>query len=197
MATHSFLELNTNGSLIYSAQTIAIWFAYRMDVETLGVGNTVMAPGCRGTVGDGSCFFDEFLRYITPKWRGSTSVGTNLDPDVETTASDITQNSGYKFNVRQDKLFATKFAKGVQPNFGAFWAAVGDVIQSSRKTLGDSKVAQALSKARYCFTITHDARRSDMAPHMIKGVNDLISKQGQSFVRISSAILNTVSTCPT
>jgi hypothetical protein len=58
------------------------WHVYRMEVLRLGNGKTLVAPGCRGTVPDGSCYFDEFCKHIQMKkvWQGRTSAGHDLFP---------------------------------------------------------------------------------------------------------------------
>jgi hypothetical protein len=50
---------------------------------------------CAGSLPDGSCTFDEFLRKTLqvsrniPAWTGSTTVGTNTNPNVESTAQEL------------------------------------------------------------------------------------------------------------
>lgn len=68
------------------------WYAYPLDVTVFGPGAILTAPNCFGGGPGRSCLFDQFLCYIdvdtnfNPLWTGSTTVGTNLDPDVVDTA---------------------------------------------------------------------------------------------------------------
>ena len=143
-----------------------------MDVQAYGSGGTLIASGCIGSLPDKSCTFDEFLRHISPKWKGSTSVGTSLDPDVTKAATEL-KSSGYKGDMIQTELFpkAGLSTKQMAP-FPTVLQLLGDNINECRKKETDAKLGTLLSKARTCFSMVHAARLADHASELIVGVNN-------------------------
>jgi hypothetical protein len=61
-----------------------LWHSYRIEVDQYGVGETLLAPGCRGSFPDKSCDFDDFCKHVEligakrakkdDKWTGNTSA---------------------------------------------------------------------------------------------------------------------------
>ena len=161
------------------------WNTYRMEVLALGPDKTNIAAGCKGSVGDGSCYFDEFVRRISPDWEDSTTIGTELNPDVEATVSKL-ESSGYDYVTPQDKLFPSIFdGKTTQP-FSKVLQAVGDSIEGCRKTLGGDEIIQQLDKARYSLDMVREVRLADQAKATVAGVNKMIAQQGKTFVSSSA-----------
>jgi hypothetical protein len=148
-----------------------------MSVEAFGVGNTGIANGCKGTVGDGSCYFDEFVKEISPDWSGSTSVGQDLNPPVETTVDDLVANGDYDYVAHQDKLFPKLFPDARSGTYGDVFQALGDKIKACRIKTGDIKLGTLLVNARYAISMVHDARRAEQAGNLIDEVNKLIKKR--------------------
>lgn len=151
-----------------------------MSVDAFGVGNTVIANGCRGSVGDSSCYFDEFIREISPQWTGSTSVGTDLDPPVESTVQDLVNNGNYDYIERQDLLFPldpATFPKKRKAPFGTVFNAVGNRIEAARMKFGDIQLGPLLNKCRYTMSMIHDARRAENAAALIRELNAEIQKR--------------------
>ena len=165
---------------------MAIWYAYRMNVKAFGAGNTLIANKCLGSLPDKSCTFDELVRYISHDPLQTTSVGTNLKPDVVATAHEL-KNQGYKSAYKLPTLFPTQFQGKKQCNFSQFWTALADNIQASRQKLGDGSWADELFEVRRAMALTHDARREDQAQHVIQGVDNIIQKKGFQWVRQSRA----------
>lgn len=174
-----------------------LWYAYRMDITVFGSGNTILAPGCIGTVSDRSCYFDEFLRYIqrtgptTAAWTGSTTVGTDLNPDVLSTANELATSgtaetpSRYSNTVEPAKLFPNKFVMGASPSFGVVMGSVMDNIQACRQAVvNDEGISEELDNARRAMVSVHEARLADQAALVLTGVNTQLANAGYSWVRI-------------
>jgi len=160
-----------------------------MNVEAFGAQHTVLAAGCKGTVGDGSCYFDEFLKHIFPAWKGSTTVGTNLSPDVDATAKELAAlKPPYTGSTVHGKLFpgdkAFQDAKA-GPQFPKVMQTLGNNIRNCRVKLGDN---DDFLNCRKATSMVHAGRVADQAHFIIEGVNKIIdaetAKLGQSsFVR--------------
>lgn len=164
-------------------QTLLYWFVYRMDIEAFGPLNQLIASGCRGSVGDGTCHFDEFVRHISPKFRGSTNIGQDLNPDVDNAVQQL-RSRGYKPEVKAHILFPSVFVDdGQPPSLAKIVEEVGDTIKACRSKLGDGKLGQNLYKARYAMDITQEARQADQAAGKIREIKQKIIALGKTFVR--------------
>ena len=162
-----------------------MWYAYRMDVQAYGHGNTEIARGCKGSLADRSCTFNEFLRRITRKWHGTISISdTDLDPDVENAVQAL-RNSGYDYTVNQDRFLPSYFGSEFAAPFSDIWKAMGDVIKACRQKLGDVNMGSKLDKVRYCMTMVHYARQSDQAMSLINAINQSLHEGSLKFVRNS------------
>ena len=159
-------------------QGVLYFLIYRMDVQAFGSGNTAIAADCFGSLPDKSCTFDEFLKYVSPQWQGSTSVGTSLSPDVEMTAREL-KSSGYQGVTDLIKMFGPN--AGLDPNndrpFAEIVTMLGDDIDACRQEEGDPKLGTLLSKARTCIGMVHKARSADQAAALIKGVNNVLEAE--------------------
>ncbi|KAI1080981.1 hypothetical protein F5B20DRAFT_588939 [Whalleya microplaca] len=160
-----------------------LWYAYRLDVIAFGSGNTVIAPNCIGSAPGKSCFFDEFVRYIqmtgqtTSAWTGSTTVGTNLEPDVFTTASELDKN-GYRNTVDPSKVFPSAYQKTSWTNFSDIFGKLVDNIQQCRQHLQDQGIDNELDSIRRAMVSIHEARKADQADKLILGINKQLSNAG-------------------
>ncbi|KAK3680430.1 hypothetical protein LTR37_021241 [Vermiconidia calcicola] len=173
-------------------QTMAFWYAYRMDIQANSQGGNLIAAGCKGTVQDGSCNFNEFLKHISPVSPGTTTsiIGTDLDPDVESAVKAL-QNSGYDYDIDQRTFLPSLFdpnetakekKKFNKKPFSVIWKGMGDVIKGCRKTLGDVNMGSKLDNVRYCTNMVHYARQSENAAAVIDKVNDYLTrKRGFTF----------------
>ncbi|KAK3708150.1 hypothetical protein LTR37_011654 [Vermiconidia calcicola] len=166
-------------------QTVAYWYAYRMDIQANSQGGNLIAAGCKGTVQDGSCNFNEFLKHISPGSPGTITsiIGTDLDPDVDTAVKAL-QNSGYNYAADQRLLLPslfppneTKEEKKIKKPFGEIWKGTGDVINTCRTKLGDVNMGSKLDQVRYCMTMVHLARQSEQAKGVIDRVNKYLLKE--------------------
>lgn len=176
-----------------------IWYAYRMDIMAFGAGSTLIAPDCIGTAPDGTCYFDEFLRYIerigpnNPAWTGRTAVGTNLDPDCLNTADELANGgtagtpSRYTNTVEPSKLFPNRWIPGDSPSFSDIFGAVVDNIQACRQKINDGSLDDLLDNSRRAIVSVLDAREADQAAKVLQGVNAELSKLGCSWVRDTPA----------
>lgn len=156
-----------------------------MEVQLFGPTKTTIGPGCKGTVGDGSCYFDEFVKHISPTWKGSTTIGTNLEPDAQTIATALQQSKGampynYVTDLRQ-------LLSGVNPTekatFSLVWTGLGDAINTCRNNAAFPKVALQWANVKQSMGMVHDARWSDQAAAMINNVNEELADLKAGFVR--------------
>ncbi|CAD6446790.1 c0cce018-0dd8-4ded-b88e-b56bc0468414-CDS [Sclerotinia trifoliorum] len=81
-------------------QIVAFWYAYRINIEAFGLDKNPIAPGCRGSLLDGSCTLAEFAEYT--RWKTKNGIpfptgllGADLTPNPLGAVQAI-QNSGYK-----------------------------------------------------------------------------------------------------
>ena len=164
-----------------------VWYAYPMDVQAYEFGFTLIAPGCKGSIADGSCSFDELLKYLQRsghEWTGSTTVGQKLNPEVGSTAAELSA-SGYKCNFEPLKLFTNNILP-TQTNFPTMFGQVVDNIQECRKKFTDAALTDGLTKARYAMTCMQRARFADQSENLIKDLNQQLASKGATWVRISS-----------
>ncbi|KAJ9624400.1 hypothetical protein H2203_005135 [Taxawa tesnikishii (nom. ined.)] len=155
-----------------------------MDVSAHGVGATNgIAIGCRGSNSDGSCQFDELMKYIhnpgkkTPLWSGSTDIGDDFFPDPVHAAEEL-HNNGYNNAFDSGKLFPNIWPNGGQQQLGALLSAVTDRIQAARQTSGDDYFTRELRSARSAITIATEARLADLANYRIPAINTKLHDQG-------------------
>jgi len=176
-----------------------------MDLKAFGhdsAGNSGgIAAGCPGTVSDGSCYFDEFLKHIqhvgknSRRWTGKTSVGSWTDPDVFDTARELS-GSTYKNTPDASKLFPNLFGShDPMPGFGKVYDAVTDRIQACRQRVGDGALRLELDAVREAMFVIHDVRVADQAKTCIAGINAELTARGVSWVSTflsPSATKNTI-----
>lgn len=160
-----------------------------MDVSAHGVGATNgIAIACRGSNPDGSCQFDELMRYIhqksrkTPAWLGSTDIGDDFFPDPVHAAEQL-YNNGYTNFHDSAKLFPNIWPNGGQQQLGAIMTAITDRIQAARRTSGDDFFVRELKRARTAVTIAMEARLADNATFGIKNINKMLEAQHVTWVR--------------
>lgn len=144
-------------------------------------GNTI-APGCPGTGAGGRCFFDEFLQYIQSDekpWTRTTSVGTNLLPNVANTAQELS-NLRYNQYIEPGKLIA---GLPTVVTFEGLFKPVVDNIQKSRQIVGGLDIDDELGGVREALTNVHEMRIADQALFTIQSVNQLLANYGYDWVR--------------
>lgn len=155
-------------------QALMFWYAYRMNVDAFGAQHTVLAAGCKGTVGDGSCYFDEFLKYISPKWTGSTTTGTDLKPAIGKTATELGAGQ-YDGVTPQRSLFPNDPQMTGNPvKFKVIMTALGDNIKQCRLKLGNNA---DFVECRKSMVLVQTARKIDQASGLIRDLNDFITKE--------------------
>ncbi|KAJ5642063.1 hypothetical protein N7490_006063 [Penicillium lividum] len=175
-------------------QLILLWYSYRMDVKTYGAGNTVIAPGCVGSVlTDESCEFDEFLKYIQRepgyydrwvKWTGSTSVGIDLTPDVIDTGNELkSMTPSYAFNTEDwHKIIPGAFNEGSFPSFTKAYGNLINTIQTIRETAPNLEVPvnidTELYGAQQSMVLANDGRAYDDAQYKIAYINGILEEKG-------------------
>lgn len=180
-----------------------LWYAYRMEIKMYGVGETYLANLCEGHAPDGSCLFDEFLKYIQRgpgrnenwvKWTGDTTVGTNLNPDVEATARELlamkqspVPSQRYEYKENWYRLYRREFSPRAVPYFSEAYTKVINLIQDMRKaapTLDPPvDVSDELHSIRQSIVSVLAGRQHDSANWLIRGVNDIIQRRGLPWVR--------------
>lgn len=169
------------------------WYVYRMDCLAFGKPNRI-ATGCHGGGPGGTCLFDEFLRHIqshgTPErpiepWTGSTSVGTNLDPDVWNTANELLNSGERDTPTRYPNVYdPLKIMPELEqaPNHENFLGKMVDVVQDSRAKAGLTQLEPQLDNVRLALGFTYEARIGDMTKYLIIGLNKLLKKNGVTWV---------------
>ena len=169
-----------------------LWYAYSMDLKAFGHDSTgtsgSIAAGCPGTMSDGSCYFDEFLKYIqhvgmnSRRWTGKTSVGSWTDPDVFDTARELS-SSTYKNTHDASILFPNLFGfDDPNPGFSKLYDAVTDRIQACRQRVGDGALRFELDAIGQAMFLIHDVRVADQAKTCIAGINAELTARGVSWV---------------
>lgn len=168
-----------------------LWYGYSMEILAFGHDSTgssgAIAAGCKGTVIDGSCYLDEFLKHIqkvganSAAWTGMIpGVGPNMFPDVFDTAAELS-SSTYSNNHDAQKLFPHA-GLSHSPAFSAVYQLVTDRIQLCRQQLGDGELRQELNGIRQAMIMVHDTRVADHAKTCIDGVNDMLDQKGIKWV---------------
>ena len=167
-----------------------MWYAYRMDVQAYGHGNTEIAYMARGSVTGppqreaGSLTFDEFLRRLNRRWQGTTSI-TSLDPDVETIKSALA-NANFDYVADADRLFPNQFYRNQQHiTFSDIWTPLGNNIKACRFKLGDAAFGTKLDNVRYAMNMVHIARLSDHSDGLIRDLQNYLQRSFPGFVRAS------------
>jgi hypothetical protein len=173
-----------------------------MDVAAHGVGaENSIAVACRGSNRDGSCTFDELMRYIdrptakpdkdgkkkknTPKttWLDSTDIGGDFFPDPVHAAAELSDKE-YPSNYDESRLFPNIWTPDdKKPQLSPIIEAITNRIQAARRTLGDGAIALQLEKAKDAINICMEARLADNANRRIKYLNDKLGKLGVTWVR--------------
>ena len=175
-----------------------MWYAYRMDVQTKGAGQTSIAPGCIGTVSDKSCTFNEFLQHISSGKQGTTTSisDTDLDPDVQEIVNAM-DSSGNRYIVNQQNLLPKSFDKPLGNPWNKVWESLGDVVAECRTAQGDAAFGTKLTNVQYAMAMTHYARLAEDAEALIKNLNSFLQQSGFGFVRRSgTSAFPLVLSCP-
>lgn len=163
-------------------QTVFFWYAYRLGIEAFGEDSKI-APGCK------NCNFDEFIKYIQKKptlnrkgqpvggitpFTGSTGIGDNLEPDVETAVSKLNA-AGYQCVTSVHNLLPDVFPNDDRaPGLGAILDPIMQHIQEARQKLGDNaKATSIVSKLQQCMAAATSARKQENA----KGIIDAFEKE--------------------
>ncbi|KAL1985215.1 hypothetical protein VTN96DRAFT_8131 [Rasamsonia emersonii] len=172
-------------------QTVFFWYAYRMEIEAFGEA-TVIAPKCPSP-----CDFDTFIKYIQkePKldrkgrpignitpFTGSTGIGNNLEPDVET-AVDKLNAVGYQSVNSVNKLLPGTFPNDDRaPGLPLILDPMVQRIQEARQKLGNNaKAASILSKLQECMAGVSSARKQENAKNIIDAFNKEKDKRKYTF----------------
>jgi hypothetical protein len=146
--SYVFASASANGY-----QVVYLWYAYQLDIKQTTGWTSQFARGCIGTVPGGGCYFDEFARWIAyqspkkgalPKWTGSTQIGTNLAPDVDDAATQLT-NAGYKPTTSPYKLLPAQWPDSkTLPDLGfsVIFDPVMDRIATIRAALKNAGISE-------------------------------------------------------
>lgn len=167
-----------------------IWYAYQMEIKAFpsyAAKDRFIAPGCKGSRSDGSCYFDDLLQYIQDTesdstWTGTTTIGKNLTPDLATIVKDLSAK-GYNQVVDGKKLLPKDFlSKDPQPGFYAIFNKLVTAIQQCRAEAGDFALSSELASARTAMKHVHYARLQDQAAVSIAQVNEILRRRGITWV---------------
>jgi hypothetical protein len=80
--------------MAHSYECVFLWDAHQVELLAFGAGNHQIAPGCVGSRPDGTCYFQEFVEFITDKQFGGDLISPrdNLNPPVDETAHFLEAN---------------------------------------------------------------------------------------------------------
>ena len=146
-----FKESHVQAADLLLAQTIFLWYVYQIDSQVSGA-NRQIAPGCNG------CTFDQFLNYIQQdkfKFPKTTPVGTNLAPDVMSTAQWLVDN-GYQAKCVPQRLFPSLSVQGT---------GIADILGAAADRMNQVKGTAAtalVTNARLALEGVHEARLSEI-----------------------------------
>ncbi|RLL96202.1 hypothetical protein CFD26_101939 [Aspergillus turcosus] len=172
-----------------------MWFAYRMDIQAFGVRPDMIAPGCHGTVADGSCYLDEFINHLQRDGKKldagqKTSAGTWLLPDAVDMAKELTtlKSNGVDFVPNQDpeKIFRSGTFTQPNPRLSDILSLVTDRIEAARVKLGDGELKDELFEAREAINGVHEARLADNGQDLIDTINDYLKNEKGSSTTVET-----------
>ncbi|KAI2993671.1 hypothetical protein CBS147346_10891 [Aspergillus niger] len=153
--------------------TVFWWYAYRLGVDSYGVSNNPIATGCPGPAADGSCYFDEFVKYIDKAGlTGSTGIKTNLDPTVNDAVAGLT-SAGYKNTLNAPLLLPQDFkaAPGTSASLQKILQAIAPYISHARQTAKDADTLSArLTKMQDCMLQATQARKIEQASNIVEAL---------------------------
>ncbi|KAH8883324.1 hypothetical protein GQ53DRAFT_882936 [Thozetella sp. PMI_491] len=182
-------------------QMVFGFYAYRITVIAAPKdGNGKIDPtklhisGCAGTMPDGSCTFDEFVKKVqyvnmnrnpknpdaySPPWDGKSSVGTNTQPDPDAVVKEM-ESLKVKMQADVSKLIPSKGwgTKGVpNPSFRDMMSEMVNTVQDARTALGsDDKVKVELDKMDQVIDTVRNYRRKENAAGREKWLQDWFTK---------------------
>lgn len=140
---------------------------------------------------ESGCYLDEFLKYIQAvsrgetKWQGSTTAGTDLNPNVEEIVSEL-KAQGYNTE-RQNwyRLLPSEFTPNAVATFSQGYTKIMNRIQTMRADAAARGVdiGFELKNIRYSIIQTAAGRTMDNAAWLIKHLNEITAKAGYSWIR--------------
>ncbi|GKZ28965.1 hypothetical protein AbraIFM66950_002212 [Aspergillus brasiliensis] len=153
--------------------TVFWWYAYRLGVDSYGVSDNPIATGCPGSAADGSCYFDEFVKYIDKAGlTGNTGIGTNLDPTVNDAVAGLT-SAGYKNTLNAPLLLPqdVKAARDTSAPLREILKAVAPYISHARQTAKDADtLSSRLTKMQDCMLQATQARKVEQASNIVEAL---------------------------
>ncbi|KAJ5638945.1 uncharacterized protein N7484_006807 [Penicillium longicatenatum] len=171
-------------------QTMYMWYAYRMDIEAFGARPEMIAPNCFGSVPDGTCYLDEFIKHLQrdghelPEGQ-DTTAGKYFYPDAVDMADEIGKlqvsdgKGGTKdFIPNQDpeKILPGAFTEP-NPRIADVMSKITDKMQAARRHLGDDAVKDGLAEARNAIQGAHEGRLAENGQEFIDEVNDYLHNE--------------------
>lgn len=154
-----------------------------MDVIVNGPGKTEIVPDLKGSGPGGTFYFDEFIKYtqlVSPRnkksaWTGSTSVGTNLNPDIEETAQELA-DTGFKKGFKPSLIYPSRWQGNANPNFDTFLGALTDRVQALRAAKPDA-IGLQLDRLRESLKPMVDLRWGEQMAGFLRDITDWFGKQ--------------------
>ena len=150
---------------------MSIWYAYRMNFLAKGKtkGSVYLTP-CKGSAAGGGCYFDEFLHHVSPAWKGTTTIGKDLQPTLEKGVEAIVK-SQYNNTYDPMALYPQMYFEPTI-SFSKLWTAVGDAVTAGSKAANNTGISvdTEFKLVKSALTNVHSAMRCGIAGETIKGL---------------------------
>ncbi|KIH89499.1 hypothetical protein SPBR_07658 [Sporothrix brasiliensis 5110] len=168
-------------------QTVYIWYAYQMELQLYGIGNTQILAHCRGSGAGGSCAFDEFLRDLDGNkaqkktvWKGSTDVGMVTDFDVDSVAKKLVDaNYGSYYDLKTLMPAVIPDTGSARPSLGEMMLPIADRVNQVRKDAAARGVdiAARLDKMKLSLDRVLAYRIAEQEARTIPNLKEYMKKQ--------------------
>lgn len=162
---------------------ITIWYAYQLEIQAFGPGQTTIGAGCLGSMPDKTCTFDEFMRHVTTDGTGTTGLGQKkFFPLIETGKELSDKRCCNRFVWH--KLMPKDYANGDEVGFTEFWERLTNKIQACRKKAAElgKDVETALNQAHRAMLAVIDMRTASSENAMVKYIQQQLDKKGYKVV---------------
>lgn len=178
-----------------------------MNVEAFNLGMTTMliAPGCAGTVSDGSCYLDEFLDHIWDQRLSASSYGgktgiTVLDQSISVDdlaeSIEVAGKSGGYFTPSKVSPAASPNAKGKITFLSSFKAVINNVQTMRTMSSADTSVIRFVDPIVDALEQTTVARIQDSLTDLQKALGEMMDAEGFEVVVKENVSADLLSPCP-
>lgn len=162
-------------------QAVFFWFAYRLEVEYYGAGNTNIAPRCVPVTASGACNFDSFVKFINAPgrkmWKGETDIGNDPNPDFEHAVNEL-KRTNYGASTNFEKLVPGYLAESFSEALKTVMDCVRHVRTELHKAGRDEGDIDALNKLGQAMEKIMQSRREDDNDGKVRAFRQFVQKNG-------------------